>query len=103
MIDLIFVANSQRIVRSDVIACSLSDHSLVFCVFKAGNTKAPPRIIEYRSYKHYNKQSFLQILNTSTGLPLYLLSFVETPRKFIIAELSIRKLGSSSVLIILPL
>ena len=34
---------------------------------------------------------------------IYLLSFVETPRKFIIAELSIRKLGSSSVLIILPL
>ena len=29
---------------------------------------------------------------------IYLLSFVETPRKFIIAELSIRKLGSSSVL-----
>ena len=29
----------------------------------------------------------------------YLLSFVETPRKFIIAELSIRKIGSSSVLI----
>ena len=32
---------------------------------------------------------------------IYLLSFVEAPRKFIIAELSIRKLGSSSVLIIL--
>ena len=31
----------------------------------------------------------------------YLFSFVETPRKFIIAELSIRKLGSSSVLIII--
>ena len=30
---------------------------------------------------------------------IYLLSFVETPRKFIIAELSIRKLESSSVLI----
>ena len=29
---------------------------------------------------------------------IYLFSFVETPRKFIIAELSIRKLGSSSVL-----
>ena len=26
---------------------------------------------------------------------IYLLSFVETPREFIIAELSIRKLGSS--------
>ena len=34
---------------------------------------------------------------------IYLLSFVETPRKFIIAELSIRKLGSSSVLIILSI
>ena len=32
---------------------------------------------------------------------VYLFSFVETPRKSIIAELSIRKLGSSSVLIIL--
>ena len=31
---------------------------------------------------------------------IYLFSFVETLRKFIIAELSIRKLGSSSVLII---
>ena len=34
---------------------------------------------------------------------IYLLSFVETPRKFIIAELSIRKLGSSSVLLLLAL
>ena len=32
---------------------------------------------------------------------IYLFSFVETPRQFIIAELSIRKLGSSSVLILL--
>ena len=38
--------------------------------------------------------------NNKTKL-IYLLSFVETPRKFIIAELSIRKLGSSSVLIII--
>ena len=29
-------------------------------------------------------------------------NFVETPRKFTIAKLSIRKLGSSSVLIIMP-
>ena len=32
---------------------------------------------------------------------MYLFSFVETQSKFFIAELSIRKLGSSSVLIIL--
>ena len=34
---------------------------------------------------------------------IYLFSFVETPRKSIIAEFSIRKLGSSSVLIILAM
>ena len=44
--------------------------------------------------------SFLYVCMVNT---IYLLSFVETPRKFIIAELSIRKLGSSSVLIILNL
>ena len=32
---------------------------------------------------------------------MYLFSFVEAPRKFITAELSIRKLGSSSVPIII--
>ena len=39
--------------------------------------------------------SFLYVCMLNT---IYLLSFVETPRKFIIAEFSIRKLGSSSVL-----
>ena len=48
-------------------------------------------------YKITNKQlSFLYVCMVNT---ICLLSFVETPRKFIIAELSIRKLGSSSVLI----
>ena len=37
--------------------------------------------------------------NFQTSRVLYLFSFVETPRKFIVAELLIRKLGSSSVLI----
>ena len=32
---------------------------------------------------------------------IYLFGFVETPRKFVVAELLIRKLGSSLVLIIL--
>ena len=40
---------------------------------------------------------FLYVCMVNT---IYLFSFVETPRKFIIAELSIRKLGSSSLLII---
>ena len=42
--------------------------------------------------------SFLYVCMVNT---IYLFSFVETPRKFIIAELSIRKLGSSSALLLL--
>ena len=38
--------------------------------------------------------SYVCMVNT-----IYLFSFVETPRKFIVAELSIPKLGSSSVLL----
>ena len=48
----------------------------------------------------YSILSFLYVCMVNT---IYLLSFVETPRKFIIAELSIRKLGSSSVLVLLAL
>ena len=47
--------------------------------------------------KFFNILSFLYVCMVNT---IYLLSFVETPRKFTIAELSICKLGSSSVLII---
>ena len=60
------------------------------------------RVLKY--LKLYNKQNinkFLVRLHGEYNKIIYLFSFVETPRKFIIAELSIRKLGSSSVLIIL--
>ena len=67
-----------------MIPCSLSDHSLVFCVFKAGAClklvlgagvclklpKSSPRTIEYRSYKHYNKPSFLQDLRDTNWTAL---------------------------------
>ena len=53
--------------------------------------------IKFHQMQTYLTLSFLYVCMVNT---IYLLSFVETPRKFIIAELSIRKLGSSSVLII---
>lgn len=34
---------------------SLSDHSLIYCILKAGVPKLPSRIIEYRSYKNYSQ------------------------------------------------
>jgi hypothetical protein len=49
LIDIILVNNERRILNCGVVPVALSDHSLVFCVLKAGVAKAQPRIIEYRS------------------------------------------------------
>ena len=60
IIDLIFVNNIHRIVASGVIPLDISDHSLIFCVIKAGIAKSGGnyRDINYRCYKHYNKTDF---------------------------------------------
>ena len=54
-------------------------------------------VLQSKIVNTYFRLSFLYVCMVNT---IYLFSFVETPRKFIIAELSICKLGSSSVLII---
>ena len=45
-----------------VVSFALSDHSLVFCVVKSGVIKGPPRVVAYRSYKHFDADSFTQDL-----------------------------------------
>ena len=75
LIDLIFVNIEHRIVQSGVIHTSLSDHSLVYCVMKGGIPKVPPRKIEYRSFKNYNKEAFVNDLNQ---VPWSVISGVES-------------------------
>ena len=59
MIDLVFANIEHHIVKSGVVPVTRSDHFLVFCIIKAGNTtKAKPRILEYRSYKNFNSTLF---------------------------------------------
>ena len=41
---------------------TISDHSMVYCVFKSGLMKVPPKTRKYRSFKSYNKSSFRQDL-----------------------------------------
>ena len=62
MIDLLFVNNEHRIVQSGVIHTSLSDHSIIYCVMKAGVKKAPPRIYETRSFKNYDQSALVRDL-----------------------------------------
>ena len=52
-----FVNNEHRITYSGVIPMSLSDHSFIYCIVKAGVPKGKPRTIEYRCYKSYDKEA----------------------------------------------
>ena len=65
LIDLIFTNTIHRIKDHGVVDLSLSDNSMVYCVVKAGISKAPGKTIEYRSYKHYQKNDFIQDLSVA--------------------------------------
>ena len=43
LLDFLFCNTSQRVVDHGIIHLASSDHSLVYCVLKAGVTKAPPK------------------------------------------------------------
>ena len=62
LIDLCFTNAQQKITESDVIDPGLSDHSLVYCAMKSGRYRAPPNTIQFRSYKNYNRDSFVSEL-----------------------------------------
>ena len=59
-IDLIFANNIHRVVESGVYSLDISDHSLIFCVIKAGVAKSGGsfRDINYRCYKNYDQHKF---------------------------------------------
>ena len=61
-IDLIFTDNNRKIFDFGVKDFGISDHSMVYCVFKSGLMKVPPKTLEYRSFKSYNKSAFRQDL-----------------------------------------
>ena len=62
-IDLIFTNISHHIVDHGVIPSVISDHFLIYCSIKSGVPKAKARTIEYRSYRGYTKEAFVNELN----------------------------------------
>ena len=60
----ILVNNDHRITDSSVVPVPLSDHSLVYCFLNSVVFKAPPKTIEYRSYKNFDTNTFLADLES---------------------------------------
>ena len=59
---MILVNNHHRIIDSGVVSLSISDHSLIYCLLKAGVPKATLRIIAYQSFKGFDENAFIQDL-----------------------------------------
>ena len=62
LIDLCFTNAQQKITESDIVDPGLSDHSLVYYVMKSGRYRAPPKTIQFRSFKNCNRDSFVSDL-----------------------------------------
>ena len=62
LIDLVFTNVQHRIKEQGVIPIGLSDHLLIYCVFKGGVVRTSPKVIEFRSFKTYNKDAFVKDL-----------------------------------------
>ena len=56
LIDIIATNRPENIVKSDVIATSLSDHDLVACVRKLNNRKFPKKTVRCRNYRTYDPE-----------------------------------------------
>ena len=71
LIDIILVNNEHRVVNSGVVPFPLIDHHLICCVLKASvTTKATPKTIEHRSYKHFDVNAFKKDLE---GVPWHII------------------------------
>ena len=72
-------SNQHRIVDSGAVSLSISDHSLIYCVLKAGVPKATSRTIEYRSFKGFDENAFIQNLkNIGTLLTMRAMSTTQS-------------------------
>ena len=54
LLDWILVTRPDRIIKSGVLPDSLSDHSIIFCVWKIKVPHLPPKCIKVKKIKNIN-------------------------------------------------
>jgi hypothetical protein len=60
LIDVIMTTNTGLVAESGVVENHISDHYLIFTELKLKLPKLKPALINVRSYKHYDRNMFLQ-------------------------------------------
>ena len=65
-IDLTFTNDAEKIIKSGVLQCSISDHSLIFLTRRAKKLRSPGKNIQYRNFKHYSSENLVTDLNEAS-------------------------------------
>ena len=60
LIDVIMTTNTGLVAESGVVENHISDHYLIFTMLKLKLPKLQPVFINVRSYKHYDRNKFLE-------------------------------------------
>ncbi|XDV11150.1 hypothetical protein PO909_000166, partial [Leuciscus waleckii] len=60
LLDWILVSHPGRILKSGVLPDSLSDHSIVYCIWKIKLPHLPPKLIRVRKWNNVNTEHFTQ-------------------------------------------
>lgn len=62
LLDLIITNRPDLILHSDVTPCHVADHELITMTLIIKKTKRPPVIKTFRDFKHYDPQSFRELI-----------------------------------------
>ena len=65
LIDIIFVKETLRIAKSEVLPMSISDHDMIGCVYKINSIKFNGRTIRCRDYRNYNPEQLQKDIRES--------------------------------------
>ena len=59
LIDHIFTKKPDIITNHGVLHTSISDHSLIYAIHKHNTPKADPKMIEFRQFKNFDREAFI--------------------------------------------
>ena len=74
LIDVILTTNTDIVSLSDVLACSVSDHHLVYLVLTLKTPRLKPSYVTIRSYANYNAKQFSEDLSL---VPFHIISMFD--------------------------
>lgn len=88
LLDQILVSHPNRFLKAGVMSDCLSDHSIVYCIWKMKLPKLPPKLIRIRQYKKLNVDQVINDLISINWDRYQLIPNVHDAWDFLLSELN---------------